>query len=58
MEDDQAALMGMIAQAHLRGHGGELDPNCTFCREFLTPREPVEYPLESYRLVWIDLSKE
>ena len=58
MEDDQAVLLGMIAQAHLVTHGGKLDPNCVFCREFLTPPEPREYPLESYRLVWINLTED
>lgn len=57
--DDQAAFLGSIAYLHIQSHGGKVDENCPFCKAFLM-KPPVnhDYPLESYRLVILDLDED
>lgn len=56
--DDQARMMGMIIAAHLRTHNGQPDPSCNFCKGFIQrPEEPIEYPLSSYKLIFLDVNE-
>lgn len=56
-ESDQSAIFLDIAAAHLAKHGGEIDENCGFCKNFLIS-DRVDLPLMTFKFITLDVSEE
>jgi len=57
--EDQAGLIFDLTQAHLNSHGGKIDRDCFFCKNFIGfPEDKKEYPLSSYKFIIFDVTKD